>query len=283
MAWVNGQLSTLDAARVPVNDRAVAFGDGVYEVLVGYGPRLWAVERHFQRLARSLQEMEIRGVDLQALRKVISSVLDAAQAENPMVYLQISRGIAPRSHDYDPAELDPSILVTVREAHFPSDEDRANGVSCITHPDLRWRRCDIKSLNLLGNIIARQQAKLKNAVEALLINEAGVVTEASHSSLSIVKNGVIKAHPEGPAVLPSITRQLTYEHAAALGIPIVRETFGLDELLHADEAFLSSTTAEVLPITQLDGRRVGRGKPGPISLRLQEAYRAAVAAGNDAP
>lgn len=283
MAWVNGQLSTLDSAKVPLNDRAVAFGDGVYEVLIGYGRRLWAVERHFQRLARSLREMAIRGVDLQALRSVIDRVVEAAEPDNPMVYLQISRGIAPRSHDYDPAMLDPSILVTVREAPFPTAEARAHGVACITHADLRWKRCDIKSLNLLGNVIARQQAKQKNAVEAILVNDTGVVTEGSHTGVSTVTDGVVRAHPEGPAILPSITRQLTYEHAAALGIEVVRETIGVDELFHADEVFLSGTTAEVLPVTQIDGRRIGNGRPGPVSQRLQAAYRAAVEAEADAP
>lgn len=281
IGYVNGQFGPLAEATIPINDRGFLFGDGVYEVLRGYDGRLWAEERHWRRLAWSLAELGLEGVDLDSLRSIMHEAVRRAQTSEPLVYLQITRGIAPRSHGWDDAELHPTIVVTVRQARDPAAASREQGVACLSLPDERWHRCDVKSVNLLANVLAKQRAKRAGATEAILYDGDGQVTEGSSSAVLAVFDGALWCPPQSPALLPSITRDIALELAAELGLDVRREGFSLDALRAADEAMICSTTSEVLGVTRLDDEPLGRGGVGPVTRQLARAYRAAVAAGRD--
>lgn len=279
---LNGEFVPMAEAKVSVNDRGFVFGDGVYEVVNGHDGRLWTMERHWRRLARSLAELDIRGVDLERLRELSLEAVRRSGYPRPMVYVQVTRGVVPRRHDWDPDGMVATTLITVRPAPVIPPEVMAAGVSCITCEDLRWGRCDIKSINLLGNVMAKQQAHAAGAFEAILVRD-GIVTEGSSTSLCIVTDGVLRSHPLTRQVLPSITRQFVLELADDLGQPVVEEPFHVDLLRAADEVFLTGTTSEVLGVTRIDGRPVADGAVGPVTRRLRRAYDEAVAAGADAP
>ncbi|NUQ00860.1 MAG: aminotransferase class IV [Armatimonadetes bacterium] len=282
IAYLNGDFTTLDEASISVNDRGYLFGDGVYEVIRGYGGRLWTFERHWQRLARSLAELRIEGVDLDALEKIARECVRRAETAEPLLYVQITRGIAPRSHFWE-TNLVPSILVTVREFRGPSEQARREGVSCITTLDTRWKRCDIKSLNLLPNVMAKQEAHLAGAFEAVFRDENGTITEGSSTSLGIVSGGALLLHPAGSRVLPSISRDLVCELAGDRGLEVRQQAFDLAALLGADEAFLAGTTTEVVAVVKVDGQPICNGRPGATVSYLIEAYADAVRRGADAP
>jgi len=283
IGYVNGAFGPLSEMTISINDRGFLFGDGVYEVLRGYDGRLWAQERHWRRLANSLAAIWIDGVDLDALLGIVHEAVRRAGTANPLVYIQITRGVAPRSHDWDRHQLDPTVVVTVREAHAPSAAQRRQGVRCVTHPDLRWKHCDIKSLNLLPNVMAKQHAHDAGAFEAVLHDASGRVTEGSSSTILCARDGALWCPPQSGAVLPSISRDLVLEFAVELGLAVRHEDFNLDHLRGADEVMLCGTTAEVLGVVHLDQTTIADGQVGPLTWQLATAYQRAVAAGRDAP
>ncbi len=283
IAFVNGQFMALSEARISINDRGFIFGDGVYEVVRGYHGRLFALERHWRRLRRSLAELSIDGVDLAALHRLVLEAVARAGTETPLVYVQITRGIAPRSHSWRSDQIVPSVIITVRETPPANERQRTDGVACVTTPDIRWGRCDIKSLNLLPNVMAKQLAHQKGAHEAIFVTAAGVVTEGSSSAVGIVQHGRLRFHPLGPAILPGITRELVVEQATARGLEVVEEAFDLPTLLAADEVFLAGTGCEVTGVVSVDGRRLGTGRLGRVTRQLIEAYEGSLARGEDQP
>lgn len=279
LADLNGQVLPLSEVKIPALDRGFLFGDGVYEVLRVYGGKPWLEEEHFARLGRSLGEVRIAGVDLAGLRRRMHALLTASGQREATVYIEVTRGVAsPRTHAF-PKQATPTELLWVA----PYDDaatakGRRDGVGVVLYPDLRWRRCDVKSVNLLGNVLACQAAKEAGGVEALLVTPDGLLTEASHSSFFGVRGGVLVTTPLSPAVLPSITRELALRLAAGLALPVEERSLHRDELATLDELFLVGTTSEVLPVVRVDGRPIGAGEPGPVTRRLQEAHVAAVAA-----
>lgn len=281
IGYVNGSFGPLAEMTISINDRGFLFGDGVYEVLRGYDGRLWAQERHWRRLANSLAAIGIEDVDLDALLDIVREAVRRAGTPSPLVYIQITRGIAPRRHDWDRRQLDPTVVVTVREAQAPTAAEYEQGVACVTHPDLRWKRCDIKSLNLLPNILAKQHAHDAGAFEAILVDADGLVTEGSSSTLLCVVDGALRCPPQTGAVLPSISRDLVLEMAGELGLTAVHEAFSLAALRDASEAMLCGTTSEVIGVVRIDGQPVADGRVGPVTRRLAAAYRKAVATGRD--
>ena len=281
IGYVNGVFGPLGEMTISINDRGFLFGDGVYEVLRGYDGRLWAQERHWRRLARSLHLVHVDGVDLDSLLGIIHEAVRRAATANPLVYIQITRGVAPRQHYWDQSQLDPTIVVTVREAPSPSAAERERGVRCVTHPDLRWRHCDIKSVNLLPNVMAKQFAHQAGAYEAILHDQAGGVTEGSSNTVLCVCADELWCPPQADAVLPSISRDLVLEFAAELGLTIRRSNFDLARLRGADEVLLCGTTTEVLGVVQIDRGDVADGTVGPVTHRLMAAYHKAVQAGRD--
>jgi D-alanine transaminase len=277
LANVDGQLLPLSEVRVSVLDRGFLFGDAVYEVLRVYRGRAWLADRHLARLGRSLREVRIEGVDVARLGRRLEETVAAGGFAEAMVYVQVTRGAAPRAHPF-PGETRPLELLWVQEYHDHYEPSRRTGSRVSLQPDIRWGRCDIKSTNLLANVLAVQAAREAGCGEALLHLPDGTLTEGSHSSLFGVLDGCLRTHPPGPHILPGVTRDLVLELARGVGVPVREQPLRLSDLGRVTELFLTGTTSEVLPVTEVDGRAVGEGKPGPITRRLQEVYQEAVAA-----
>jgi D-alanine transaminase len=186
--------------------------------------------------------------------------------------VQITRGTAPRKHDWEPDQLRPTVVVRLTHARPLEPDLRAQGAACVTCTDQRWGRCDIKSLNLLANVLAKQCAHDAGAYEAILVDSAGTVTEGASHSVIMVRGGALLKHPDGPRILPGITQEVLWELAAELGVPTEERTFSLAELLSADEVFLTATTAEVLGVVSVDGQCIGDGRVGSLTRRLEAAF-----------
>ena len=277
LACLNGELMPVDQARVPIWDRGFLFGDAVYEVFRLYGGRCWLEAEHMARLRRSLAEMLFPEVDLEALFARILRTIQASEVVDGTAYIHITRGVAARTHAFPNPPVPPTELIVVRPYDDASTAiKREAGVNVVTRPDLRWKRCDVKSTNLLANVIALDSAVREGAYEALLIDAEGLVTEATHSSVLWVRGGRIEGTPNDSAILPGTTRFLTQDLAADEGIPFAENRVTLGEFIEADEAILVGTTIEVLPIVRVDGRPIAGGQPGPITRRLQAAYRRSV-------
>jgi D-alanine transaminase len=275
IAYVNGRYRPLQSAAVAAEDRGYQFADGVYEVMKVLGGRLCDLDRHLDRLQRSLAAIEIAPpMPRRALVSVIEETLRRNRLRSALVYLQITRGIAPRNHVF-PKRARPSLVVTVRRPAFPGEREREEGVGVITLPDLRWGRCDIKSISLLPNVLARQSAAAAGCREAWLIDREGMVTEGSASNAYIVDGaGRLITHPLGERILGGITRSVVLELAREEGIEVVEQPFSLDEALRAREAALSSTSSWLLPVTAIDGRTVSNGMPGHVVRLLMARYAA---------
>lgn len=276
-ACLNGEIMPAEEAQVPIWDRGFLFGDAVYEMFRVYQGRLWLEHQHFDRLSRSLKGLEFDPVDLGRLAERCRETLSTSRVQEGTLYIQVTRGVAPRAHAFPDPPVPPTELIVVR----PYDDSstaalRESGVSTVSHPDIRWKRCDIKTTNLLGNILALQTAKRIGAAEAILFDSDGLVTEATHSSVLWVKNGRLGGTPEGHEILPGLTRRLTETFSATKSHFYEPGRILLDDLRSSDEVLLLGTTIEVLPVTSLDGRPIGSGKPGPVTRDLQHAYRKAV-------
>jgi D-alanine transaminase len=277
LACLNGELMPVEAARVPVWDRGFLFGDAVYEVFRLYQGHCWLEDEHFARLRRSLRELEFPPIDMDALTARVHRTISASQIEEGTVYIHLTRGVAPRSHMFPNPPVPPTELIVVRPYDdAPAARMRTEGVAAIGHPDLRWGRCDVKSTNLLGNVLAIEAAHRVGCFEAVLIGADGKVTEATHTSLLWVRGGRLEGTPEGPAILPGTTRHFLLRLAEEAGIPFAETRLTLAELKAADEVLLSGTTTEFLSIVSIDGAPIADGRPGPLTRRLQNAFRAAV-------
>lgn len=269
LAYVNGEITPLEEAKISILDRGFLFGDGVYEVLLSYNGRLWAVERHNRRLERSLREIDIDNFDVADSDEATAQLLAQSALSDAMIYIQVTRGQAPkRSHTY-PQQLKPSLVVTVTPFKSPTDEQREKGAALLSCEDLRWRRCDIKSVNLLPNCMARQQALEAGCFEALLVRD-GMVTECGASSPFMVKDGVIAITPLAPEILPSVTREIVIESVEEMNLPIVFESRPLEDYYQADEVFLAGTTTEVMPICRIDEHPIP--VVGEITRRLSDDF-----------
>jgi D-alanine transaminase len=275
LANVNGEQLPLAEVRISALDRGFLFGDAVYEVMRVYRGRAWLADEHFARLARSLGAVRLGGIDLARLRRRMLDTIAAGPFREATVYVQITRGAAPRSHAF-PATATPLEFLFVQEFNDPYREARRAGAAVILQPDVRWDRCDVKSTNLLGNVLAMQAAKEAGCLEAILYLPDGGLTEGTHSNLWGVRDGRLITAANGPAILPGVTRGLLLDLARRRGIPFEERMLRRDELGQVAELFMSGTTAEVLPVVRVEGRPVGTGEPGPVTRRLQEAYGEAV-------
>jgi D-alanine transaminase len=275
LANLNGERMPLSEVKVPALDRGFLFGDAVYEVLRVYQGRAWLLEAHLRRLARSLEAICIRGIDLERLRRRLLETIAAGPFAEALAYIQITRGAAPRAHAF-PAQATPLEFLYVAEFYDPYAEARRTGGAALTQPDVRWDRCDIKSTNLLANVLAMQAAKEAGGVEALLYLPDGTLTEGTHTSFFGVLDEAVLTAPQSNAILPGITRGLLLRLAADAGVPVREKVLKRSDLGRVSELFLTGTTSEVLPIVRVDDQPVGDGRPGPITRRLQEAYALAV-------
>lgn len=276
--YLNGDYGPLAEAKVSAMDRGFIFGDGVYEMIPVYGGRLFRFEAHMERLERSLAKLRIeppltRSEWLAIARRLVA----ALPAADQWVYLQVTRGVAPRNHVM-PEGLTPTVFCYSVAAEPVSAEQRHHGVACVTARDFRWERGDIKSISLLGNVLARQISADQGAAETIMFRD-GHLTEASASNVWIVREGALLGPPKSEHVLEGVRIELLRELCEECGIGFNLRPIAEDELMSADEVLLSSATKEVLAVTTLDHEPVGhgalRGKPGPVYARLYEAYQRA--------
>ncbi|HYT93296.1 MAG TPA: D-amino acid aminotransferase [Gemmataceae bacterium] len=275
LANLNGDLMPLTEVKISALDRGFLFGDAVYEVLRVYQGQPWLADQHFQRLARSLEAVRIRGVDVERLRRRANETIAVGSFREATIYIQITRGAAPRKHPF-PEAATPLEFLYVQEFVDPYEAARRDGAAVITHPDQRWDRCDIKSTNLLSNVLAMQTAVEAGGIEALLYLPDGTLTEGTHTSFFGVLDGELLTAPNSHAILPGITRGLVLRLSARAGVPVREQMLRREDLSKVSELFLTGTTTEVLPVVSVDGRPVADGRPGSVTRRLQDAYRAAV-------
>lgn len=281
VAYVNGQYVPHADAYIHIEDRGYQFADGIYEVCVVVNGRYWDMEGHLARMTRSLNELQMPApMGMPALKVVMGEVVRRNRLKNALVYMQVTRGVAPRNHAFPSQETPPALVITARRFDFNlSDAKAAKGVAVISQPDIRWGRVDIKTVGLLPNALAKNAAAKAGAYEAMLVRD-GVVTECSASNAWIVDaSGAIITHPKGNSILGGITRQTAIACAEELQIKVIERPFTLDEALAAPEAFLTSATSFVMPIVSIDGRRIGSGAPGPVARRLREAYKSRASRG----
>lgn len=277
ICYRNGEYLPRASATVSVEDRAFIFGDGVYEVWRVINGRLFETDRHLARLAFGLSELRIEAPAIlrpEVLREVAERVLgESGLLEGEAaLYLEISRGAAPRTHAFPPPGTQPTVFVMANRV-TPADALRERGATAITVPDIRWLRCDIKTIQLLPNVLAKQAAAERGAAEAIMIRD-GMVTEGSHANVLAVFDGVLRTHPLNNLVLPGITRGVLLGLARSLGIEVVEKAFTYDELYQADELFIAGTTTDVMPIVRVDERPIGAGVPGSTTKQLSRALRA---------
>jgi D-alanine transaminase len=278
LCYLNGEFGALRDMKVSVLDRGFLFGDGIYEVMPVYGRRIFRFDDHMARLSRNLAKIRIPNplspADwLAASRRVI----EAAAADDQLLYLQVTRGVAPREHTMLP-DLTPTVFIMTTPTRAATAEQRHQGVACTTARDFRWERGDLKTTSLLGNVLARQMSADHGAVETLLFRN-GFLTEASSSNVWIASEGALLGPPKSEHVLEGIRYEVLRELCEEEGIAYNLRPLSEAEVRAADEVILSSTSKEVLPVTRIDGELVGhgamRGKPGPVYARLYEAYQRA--------
>jgi D-alanine transaminase len=282
LCYLNGAYKPLSQAQVSVLDRGFLFGDGIYDVAPVYGRKLFRFDEHMARLERSLAKIRIanplsREAWLERCRKLVAALAETEGADDQVVYIQVTRGVAPRDHVM-PEGVAPTVFMMSNPMKPPTAEQRHGGVACTTARDFRWERGDIKSISLLGNVLARQMSADHGAVETIMFRD-GWLTEAAACNVWIVKDGAFLGPPKSEHVLEGIRVELLHELCEEEGIAYNLKPISEADVLSADEVILSSATKEVLPVTKLDGEPVGhgalRGKPGPVYARLHEAYQRA--------
>jgi D-alanine transaminase len=280
--YLNGEYTRVCDAKVSVLDRGFIFGDGIYDVVPVYGRRLFRFDEHLARLERGLAKIRIpnphsREQWLARCRELVARLAAQTGADDQVVYLQVTRGPAPRDHVM-PAQVEPTVFMMANPMKPPTAEQRHHGVACVTARDFRWERGDIKSISLLGNVLARQMSADHGALETIMFRD-GFLTEASGSNVWIVHEGALLGAPKSEHVLEGIRFDLLRELCEETGIAYNLRPIPEADVRSADEVLISSATKEILPVTRLDGEAVGhgalRGKPGPVYARLYEAYQRA--------
>lgn len=273
LTYFNGEFVEPGAKCVSLDDRGYTFGDGVYEVTRVHEGRCFAFSYHQDRLYRSMREMDIPvrmpPDDFQELHEII---IEQSGITEGYIYVQITRGVSSRHHAYDRSKLEPQFLMSIHPVDMDEVNRLADGVKAITLPDERWARVDIKTLNLVPNVLAQTKAEKKGAYAAIYLRD-GICTEGSTSNVFVVKDGIIYTHPADHFILKGITRQMVVTKVApSLGITVLEKEFDKEFLANADEIFFSDTIGGVIPVTTLDRQPVGDGKPGKVSQRLAAGY-----------
>tara|TARA_R110002049_G_C9028067_1_gene551806 strand:- start:117 stop:971 length:855 start_codon:yes stop_codon:yes gene_type:complete len=269
--YLNGDFLPADQAKVSVFDRGFLLGDGIYEVIPVYDGRGFQLLGHLERLQVSLDGVRMKNpLTKSEWQSMIEQLIERNGGGNQSLYLQVTRGVAPRDHVF-PQGVVPTIFAMSNPLHPVEDKYKQQGIAAITLPDIRWQNCNIKAITLLPNSLLKQQALEAGAQEALLIRD-GYLTEGAASNAYVVIKGIIYTSPKDEKVLPGITRELVIALAAKAGIPLLEQAVTLNELKQADEVWVSSSTKEVLPITLLDGDKVGGGIPGPVWQQIDTLY-----------
>ncbi len=272
IVYFNGRLMRKEDVKISPDDRGFVFADGIYDVIRAYGGRLFRAADHFRRMERSLRALRIDGPAPEIFGDVAEQLMQENDVREAYLYIQITRGAAPRKHAFPAPETPPTVYATLTPP-APYQRQWNEGVGILLVPDLRWARCDIKAVALLPNVLANQQARESGAEEAVFVRD-GVVTEGSHTNVCAVCDGVLRTYPKTNYILPGVTRAVVLELCAALGFPFREDAILEHELRRADEVMLLGTSTEVMPVVEIDGRPVGGGRPGPVTLKLQQAFRA---------
>lgn len=271
IGYLNGQFSPLEEIKISPDDRGFLFGDGVYEVIRVYHrvPAFWG--EHFARLVRSAREIQLAfSLEQTDFQRLLLHGLQQSGYQEAKIYIQVTRGVAPRDHIF-PANGEPTVFLSFRKMVALPTEVCQRGVSVITLPDIRWDRCDIKSLNLLPNVLAKQKAQEAKAFEAIFVRD-GLVSEGAVSNVFAVKDGAIITPERNHFVLAGVTQQKVVMLAQEKGCDVQFRPIPLSDLGQSDEIFLVGTTIEVLPVIQVNGQPIGDGKPGPITTSLQQEF-----------
>ncbi|MFN9847263.1 MAG: D-amino-acid transaminase [Alphaproteobacteria bacterium] len=275
IAYVNGRFVAKADAVVHIEDRGYQFADAVYEVWALFGGKLSDPEGHFARLERSLGELRIpMPMSRKALTVVLKETVRRNRVSEGLVYLQVSRGVAPRDHAFPAADTPPAIVITVSRVDREASEARARkGVAVVTTPENRWGRCDIKTVGLLPNAMAKQKAREVGAVEAWFVDDLGLVTEGASSNAWIVdRDGALRTRDTNANILRGVTRLSLLDVARQAGLKVEERPFTPQEALDAQEAFITGAGTLVLPVVAMDGKPIGSGKPGPVAARLRALY-----------
>ena len=275
--FFNGSYLPKSDVRISPDDRGFLFSDGIYEVVRMYDGAAFEMRGHVDRLADGLEALRIEGVDAESMAEVSHELIarNGLTNRDAVVYVQVTRGAAPRTHHFPVGDVEPTYYAAAWG--FTPTTDPEVGVGVVTAPDHRWTRCDVKSVSLLGNVLAAQAAHEADAYEAVLLRD-GVVLEGTRTSLFGVIDGVVRTAPLSNYILPSITRRVALELCEEAGIPVDRRPLLMDEFYGADELFLAGTTTEIMPIVRVDGEPAGGGRPGPVTSRLAGLFADRVAA-----
>lgn len=271
--YLNGDFKPIEEAYIPVLDRGFIFGDGVYEVIPVYSRRAFRLAEHLKRLQASLDGIRLPNPHSETeWTSLINELIAKNEGEDQYLYLHITRGVARRDHAFPQPPVKPTVFMMSSPLLHPAAALLATGVSAVTAVDNRWLRCDIKAISLLPNVLLRQQAVDAGCAETILIRDDSFITEGAASNVLLIKNNVLYSPPKDNLMLPGITCDVVLELAAANRIPFEVRKIGKEELFSADELLLTSSTREVMPITTLNGKAVGNGKPGPMFARLYTLY-----------
>ena len=269
--YLNGHFMPLADAKVPALDRGFVFGDGVYELVPVYSRKPFRLEEHLRRLQHSLDGIRLANPHgVARWRELIEQLIALQEFDDQSIYLQITRGVAPRDHAFPPG-VPPTVFMFAQPLVSATGAQKAAGVCAITAPDIRWGRCDIKAISLLANVLARQQAVDAGCAETVMLRD-GFLSEGAASNIFVVKNGVLLAPPPSNLILTGITYDVVLELAAAHGIPAELRAISEAELRSADELWMTSSTKEIMPIVKLDGVPVGAGVPGPLARQMDALY-----------
>ncbi len=271
LAYLNGEIMPIEKAFVPIEDRGYQFGDAVYEYIASHDGKMFFVDDHLSRLERSLQELSFPKVSLKTIKSAVEKLFNESQIKRAGIYIQISRAVDQRSHSFSNKEP-VQIVMTIRalpEKHIHAKD----GAGAITMEDYRWDRCDIKTVQLLPNILSKQKAVDSGAYDTIFISKEKIVREATSSNVFIIKNSSAVTHPLTNNILPGITRKVILEICQNKNIPFEEHFFSLTDLYDADEVFLSGTTTEVLPIVSIDNKVIADGKPGKLTKNFYNELR----------
>ncbi|MDD3883839.1 MAG: D-amino acid aminotransferase [Gallionella sp.] len=271
--YLNGAYLPIEEARIPVLDRGFILGDGVYEVIPAYSGRAFRLGEHLRRLQHSLDGIRLSNPHSEAQWvEIVETLIARNEGEDQYLYLHVTRGVAKRDHAFPNPSVAPTVFAMSSPLPTPAPELLQSGIRCITMPDNRWLRCDIKAISLLPNVLLRQSAIEAGCSESLLIRDDSFLTEGAASNIFVVKDGVLLAPPKDHLMLPGITYDVILEMAEANAIPCEVRRIAKAEVFSADELLLTSSTKEVLAITTLDGKPVGTGRTGPMFARLHQLY-----------
>jgi D-alanine transaminase len=282
LAFLNGKIGPISETFVPVDDRGYTFGDAAYEFIASYNGKLFCLEEHLERLEHSMAMLSFPPLDRAALHRQVQDLFDSAGIARAGIYIQVSRGVAPRDHAYA-KDMQVQVLITVRKIKEIPAEIRDKGIDIVTVNDDRWANCHIKTVQILANAMAKQRAKDAGMFDAVFVSSDGVVREGTSANFFMLKQGKLLTHPLTNHILPGITRKIVMELAAEMQIETEETLFSREDAYKTEEAFLTGTVTEVLGIVSIDKYKIGTGRVGDMTKKLLQALRVKAGRSGGAP